>query len=152
MHINPDDLLWYWGVCGVVLVLAETLLPGFVSSILGLSALTVAGLLAIGWLTDFESSLLCWFILSIIYIFSIRIIFAPKPSMEKNFDSLDEDKIALGETVSVTEEVSFEHSKGRIYFRGTWWNARSLSNRIFRPGETVRLVGKEGTVWIVEET
>lgn len=54
----------------------------------------------------------------------------------------------LGEGI-VSEEIK-PYRQGRVKFRGTWWNARCLTNTTVKPGTVVEIVKKENiTLFVV---
>ncbi len=65
---------WFWWILGSVLVLAEFLLPGLVVVFVGLGALTVAALNYFGFVTTIIPQFLTWFVSSIIYCFTLRLL------------------------------------------------------------------------------
>ena len=54
-----------WAVVGIVLILAEFLVPGLVVVFLGMSALLVAIGIYLGWLVGWMNIMVFWFISSI---------------------------------------------------------------------------------------
>jgi membrane protein implicated in regulation of membrane protease activity len=54
----------------------------------------------------------------------------------------------IGEGI-VSEEIP-PYRQGRVKFRGTWWNARCITNTTVRPGTIVHIVKKENiTLFVV---
>lgn len=136
-----------WALLGLFLVTFELIVPGLVSFFLGVAAFTIAGLLSFGYIAGAASALTLWFILSIVYILVFQLVFKRFfPSVE-TYDEYEEDQLALGTIVVVVDTVSPEHDRGRIYFRGTTWNARSKVE--IKAGENAILCGREGLFWSV---
>jgi inner membrane protein len=70
-------------------------------------------------------------------------------SSEQGYEPKDEDLDAFGTIVEVVESIDPDHSKGRIQFRGSTWNATSVSERI-EAGERARVVYRDNLVWVVD--
>mgnify|MGYP000512614670 CR=1 FL=1 len=64
----------YWTIFGIVCIALEFLLPGFVLSFLGLGAFTVSLLVHFGYISDIPMQFSAFFISSIIYLFTLRIL------------------------------------------------------------------------------
>ena len=61
---------------------------------------------------------------------------------------MDEDLDAIGSEIEVTRTIGTDHNDGRIFFRGTTWNARSTKGEI--PKESTAILhSREGNTWIV---
>lgn len=144
-----DTPLKIWLLVGVLLVFSELIVPGLVTVFLGLAALTVAGLLHLHYIESLAAQLSSWFIISTVYIFSLRILvmrFYPTDTEKQN---IDEDKMMIGRQVDVIETIS-AGSPGRVRFgESTWTAVFSGEGEIF-PGEKVLIVSRDNISWVVQ--
>ena len=138
-----------WAVVGIVLILAEFLVPGLVVVFLGMSALLVAIGIYLGWLVGWMNIMVFWFISSIFLIMTLRGLFARFAPGNIERPNVDEDLEAIGSIVEVVADVSEENENGRIYHRGTYWSAKAIGAKI-RKGEKARLLSRQVGCWLVE--
>lgn len=136
-----------WALFGLILITLELFVPGMICLFLGLSAFLVSGLLEFGWVQGATSALTSWFIGTIIVVLVFQKFFKKFFPSNETYDEYEEDQVAIGTVVSVIEDISPQHDKGRIFFRGTTWNARSKLE--ISAGSDVVLVEREGLVWNV---
>ncbi len=139
---------WIWLIGGVLLIVIELFLPHFVVIFFGVAAILVAILQWIGLLHDFTTSLAVWFILSVVFLITLRRLLKRFLPSESSYGITDEDTDAAGETVEVLSPVGTE-TQGRIRFRGTSWPA-ICKERALEPGEKAKLLYRDNLVWIVE--
>ncbi len=139
-----------WLVGGIVLMLLELFLPGGVAFFLGLGATSVALLLFLGLIDSPRQAFTAWFIGSLALLFGLRgaVQWFRLSTVEKS--STNEDMDAYNRIVEVAETIPKE-GEGRIYFRGTTWQARNYHGDQDLPRESrVRLIFRENLVWVVE--
>lgn len=140
-------------VGGIALVASEAVAPALVSVFLGVAALITAGLRWVGVLESLPLSLLVFAFTSLALAIPGRLLLnrlvPGRSDVRRDRTDVDDDKDAMGEVVTVVEDVSDEHDTGRIRFQGTTWQARSVHGVIAR-GEQAQLVYREGSLWIVE--
>ena len=117
------ELLWF--LVGLVLLLSELALPGFVIVFFGVGAWVTAVLVGFGLLPGFNGQLLVFLITSILALalfrnkgrkyFEGRVsrIWNPAASMED----------LHGERAIVTSPISPNTDGGKVEFHGTLWNA-----------------------------
>lgn len=146
-----DKYQIFWLICGLLLLLAEVLVPGFILFFFGVAALIV--LLFITLLPPFAGmfwlQLLLWIILSVVLVFFFRKKFSGT-FQGRMFRSELEDFV--GHEAEVLDEISPENP-GRIKYRGTTWRAVS-EKEIIPQGGTVLLVRKsddESMTFIVKK-
>lgn len=53
-------------------------------------------------------------------------------------------------TEGVVVDVVHEHKEWRIQVYGVFWFARAATNLSFKPGDTVRVVGRQGIKLIID--
>lgn len=140
-------------VAGVALIASEAVAPALVSVFLGAAAVITAGLRWIGVVESVPVSLLVFAFTSLALAIPGRLLIhrlvPGRSDVRRDRTDVDNDKDAMGEVVSVVEDVSDEHDTGRIRFQGTTWQARSVHGVIAR-GQQAQLVYREGSLWIVE--
>lgn len=149
MDLSSQNIALYWAVFGILLIIAEAFIPGLVSVFLGMAALVVALGIWVGVLEGAVTILTSWFVVSLILLVTIRNIFARWLPADTEVGEIDEDREALGKTVRVLKKITPDNSEGRIEYRGTSWLAKSR-HKVFYPGQNVKLVAREGSVWIVD--
>ncbi len=147
--MNPDTITWIWVWAGVLLMVAEFIVPGLVVVFLGAAAMLVGLGRWLNLLEGVVSSFIAWFILSLGLIIALRQLLARLVPAESSYQSPDEDLNALGSLVDVLEPVEDQHSEGRIRYQGTSWPAISQKGSIPRGGKA-RLLFRENLVWVVE--
>lgn len=120
MFFSP---VFLWFIAGVVFVLAEFVIPGFVICFFGVSALIVAGLI---WLVPSLSitlQLLLFAALGVVLLLLCRLLM-PRAFRGKKDDvelDIDGDDVA-GATCVCTEAIT-PLAAGKVEFRGASWNA-----------------------------
>jgi membrane protein implicated in regulation of membrane protease activity len=140
-------------VAGLVLIASEAVAPALVSVFLGVAAIITAGLRWLGIVEGLPVSLLLFAFTSLALAIPGRLLInrlvPGRSDVRRDRTDVDNDKDAMGEIVTVVEDVSDEHDTGRIRFQGTTWQARSVQGVIAR-GQQAQLVYREGSLWIVE--
>lgn len=120
MFFSP---VFLWFIAGVIFVLAEFVIPGFVICFFGVSALIVAGLI---WLVPSLSitlQLLLFAALGVVLLLLCRLLM-PRAFRGKKDDvelDIDGDDVA-GATCVCTEAIT-PLAAGKVEFRGANWNA-----------------------------
>jgi membrane protein implicated in regulation of membrane protease activity len=136
-----------WLVGGLVLSLLELIIPGGIIVFVGVAGMIVALLVKFGFVTSLVSSLIIWFMLSIVFMFVLRSFFMKYFEGETFVEDLSEDDAAEGAVVEVCEEI-FPYKEGRIKFRGSTWKARSEQE--IKKGDKGIITGRDQSVWIVK--
>ncbi len=139
----------FWLGFGIVLVLAEAILPGLVSIFVGMGALTVAALMYYHYLDSVASQFLAWFISSIVYIFSLRMLAMKYYPTDTVVQKTDDDIAVIGRLVEVIETIP-SGGTGRIAHGDSTWNAISRDSQSIQSGEEVRVIGRDNITWLVE--
>lgn len=142
-----DKLVWIWTAAGVLMILAELFIPGFIIFFFGVSALLVA---LLSWMIPipFSVQLLLFAIFGVLLLLICRKYF-PKifrgVSKEDRSD-IDGDDVA-GSAAVVVEEI-VPPLAGKIDFRGSLWEGES-SRRIPK-GSVVRILRRKNLTLVVE--
>jgi membrane protein implicated in regulation of membrane protease activity len=89
----------FWLIFGIILILIELFIPGLIVIFFGVSAILMAGLIYLGFITNIFYQFFLWSILSIILVLTLRkITIKFYPSLEKyqfSKDSLERKKASL---------------------------------------------------------
>lgn len=132
------------------MMLAEIVLPGGITFLLGLSACFVAGLLYLDLINGTIQAFTTWFLGSTIMLFALRSTvtqFLPA-SVEKG--NTDEDLDAYDKIIDVVETIPTD-GEGRVSFQGSSWRARHHNSSIpCMKGTKVRILFRENLVWVVQ--
>jgi membrane protein implicated in regulation of membrane protease activity len=148
MDLDPALLTWTFALGGVLLMLLETVVPGGVAGFLGVGGLAVAGLRAMGLLVDPLPALITWAFLSAGLTIALRPLLLRFVRGNTSLALTDEDAEAMGQTVTVVEEVG-EEDAGRIRHRGAAWDARTVEGTL-PEGAEAQLLYRDNLTWIVE--
>jgi membrane protein implicated in regulation of membrane protease activity len=146
--LDPVLVTWAFVIGGLLMMVLETVLPGGVAGFLGLGGLVVAGLRALGLLLNPWTALTTWIFLSVGLTIALRPLAMRFVEGDISLALTDEDAEAMGTEVPVVETVG-EESPGRIRFRGSGWDARSVKGTL-PEGATARLLYRDNLTWIVE--
>lgn len=148
MDLDPILLTWLFVFGGLGLMVLETFIPGGVAGFLGLGGLVVAGLRALGLLMDPLTALITWVFLSTGLTIALRPLAMRFVQGDISLGLTNEDAEAMGQTVTVIEEVG-EEDAGRIRFRGATWEARSVEGHLPK-GAEAKLLYRDNLTWVVE--
>ncbi|GLS83451.1 NfeD family protein [Paraferrimonas haliotis] len=146
MWSNPAVV---WVVVGILMMLAELIIPGGVIFFLGLSALLVGGLIGLGLISSWVIAVTVWFILSIVLTLSLRQLVQKHFGGDISHQNTDEEFSLHGQTADVIEPIGPGQSQGRVRFQGTTWTAVS-DGREIAVGEEVVVVCRENIGLLVE--
>ncbi|MBB1269024.1 NfeD family protein [Shewanella sp. SR44-3] len=138
-----------WACLGVVLMLAEIIVPGGIVVLLGAASLLVAGALAIGVVEGIVQSLTLWFILSIVLLLSFRHITQQLIGGDSHQDNTDEELDLYNKIALVKEVIGPGEKSGRVTFQGADWTALGDGSEI-KAGTQVRIICRENIALIVE--
>lgn len=148
--MQNQDLATLWFIGGVVLMVAELLLPGGIIFFLGLGATFVALLLYAGVLEGWLQAFTAWFIGSLVLLFGLRGLVQRIIPAQVNRGKTDEDLDAYGQNAEVCERIPI-NGTGRIAFRGSTWTAKShASDQALEAGTPVRIAYRDNLIWVVE--
>ena len=130
----------YWFLLGVVLMLSEMAIPGFVIFFFGVGAWITALCLWIGVGGSFNTQLIIFLGSSVLSLIAFRKqgtkYFHGKVSGELD-DVAKLDSVA-GERALVVEDIMPSGTSGKVEFHGTWWTARSETE--IKKGTPVEIV------------
>jgi membrane protein implicated in regulation of membrane protease activity len=138
-----------WGCIGLVLMLAELVIPGGIVILLGGACLVVASALGIGLVEGIVQSLTLWFIASIVLLLGFRQVTQKLVGGDSHVDNTDEELDIYNKIALVKETIGPAQHAGRIEFQGTEWSALGDGSEI-AAGTQVRIICRENIGLIVE--
>ena len=142
--------IFLWCFIGLVMMVIEFIVPGFVIFFFGLGALIVALLCFLIPALTLNTQLIFFIIISLAMLLLLRKWFKSvfsgfrnrKDIMPKNIDSY------IGETAVVVENIASK-SPGKIEFHGTKWNA--ISDIALKSGERVVIIKQANLTFEVKK-
>ena len=145
-----DSFLTIWLAFGLVLVIAEFILPGLVAVFIGMGAMTVALLLHLQVIESLPSQFITFFISSMTYIFTLRFLVVRFYPSDREVQNINEVSYELGRIVTVSTQIS-PNSEGRVSIGESTWQARGKDGQLFEEGTEVRIAGRDNITWLVEK-
>lgn len=131
------SLVSIWLIVGLVLTVAELIVPGFVIICFGLAALVVGGLLACFPGLPMSWQIIIFSVLSVLSLWLFRKLF--NKGGEISGENVDLEGF-VGSLAEVTDAIALE-VPGRVSFRGSSWLAESTDT--LKSGDSVRIIGRE---------
>jgi inner membrane protein len=148
--MDTSEIAQYWLIAGIMLCLAEIVVPGGIVFFIGLGAIFVSGFLFLGLVDGWFSALTVWFVSSLAFIFGLRGMLQKLVPAKSEKAGTDEDVDAYNQIVAVRDRIPAK-GEGRVFFRGTTWSARNVhGDRDLEAGTQVRIVFRDNLVWMVE--
>ncbi len=144
-----SNLIFIWMVVGIILMLAEIILPGGIVIFLGTACLIVAGALAVGLVEGLVQSMTLWFIASILLLLGFRHWTQKLIGGDSHVDNTDEAMDIYHQQALVKETIGPGQSLGRVEFQGTEWPALGDGSRI-EVGTMVMVICRENIALVVE--
>ncbi|MCL2917775.1 NfeD family protein [Shewanella litorisediminis] len=138
-----------WAGIGVVLMLAEVIVPGGIVILLGASCLLVSGALALGLVDGFVQSMTLWFIASMVLLLGFRHITQRVVGGDSHVDNTDEALDIYNQTALVKADIGPGEKAGRVEFQGADWPALG-DGSLIPSGTQVRVICRENISLIVE--
>ena len=118
---------WIWLVLGIVLMVAELLLPtGFFCFFFGLSGIAIGLLTYIGLLSSFIAQGLAFIAISLLCIALLRKPLVTKFHFQNRAHTVDS---LVGETAKAMEAIA-PQAIGKVEMRGTSWSAFNIGSEI----------------------
>lgn len=134
-------------IVGVLLMIAEAVLPGGIAFSVGLSTVAIGVAYQFGIVSAPFNVFITWSLLSLLFSSIGMVVISKFFSGESVQQFVDEDDGIYGKTAEVIEDIS--RDKGRVHFRGTAWQAISLGKK-YRKGERVTVVSRDNLTLIVD--
>lgn len=149
---NLKELLtpeFVWSVVGIVMLMAEFMMPGFVIFFFGIGAFFVALLCFFISSLSINAQLIIFLISSIVFLIVLRKWF--KTAFRGFFGSKDKmptnKNYNVGETAIVTEKIT-PYKKGKIEFHGSMWLAES--NKEIEKGTPIIIIEQNNLTFKVK--
>ncbi|GIU17311.1 NfeD family protein [Shewanella colwelliana] len=138
-----------WAGIGIVLMLAEIILPGGIVVLLGAACLVVASALAVGLVEGVVQALTLWFIASMVLLLAFRQLTQKLVGGDSHVDNTDEDFDLYNKTALVKTVIGPAQQQGRVEFQGTEWPALGDGSEI-PVGSQVRVICRDNIALVVE--
>lgn len=147
MTENP---LLIWLATGLLLMLAELVIPGGIVVFLGAACLVVAGAWQMALIDSWPQAMTLWFISSLVLLLVFRNITQKLVGGETTVANTDEDMDIYGKEATVVETIGPGEKTGRIEFQNTTWMALA-DGSVIEPGEKVKIICHENISLVVEK-
>lgn len=144
-----SDPIFVWLGVGLVLILAEIIVPGGIVILLGAACLVVAGALGIGLVEGIVQSLTLWFISAIVLLLSFRHVTQRLVGGDSHVDNTDEAMDLYNQPALVKQTIGPGQIQGRVEFQGSEWPALGDGSTILA-GAQVRVICRENIALVVE--
>lgn len=139
-----------WFAIGLLLLVAELLIPGLIIVFFGVGA-WITALAYLIFEIDLNSQLLIFIGSSVLSLVLLRRFLVKDNNPSAPFLNQNElNQEFIGHTCVVSETILPGPQGGRVQFRGTHWKA--LSDYTLVAGDTARILSKESIVLLVEPT
>ena len=150
MDFLINELVWLGA--GVLLLLAELIIPGGIIVFLGLGCFVVAGALFFGLVDNWFDVVTLFFVASFVLLLMLRMVFmrffGGDESRANTFE-LAED---VDQIVRVTETIGPGETVGQVELRGSFWRAQG-DGREIAEGTFARVMSRENiTLMVVPAT
>ena len=146
-----DNLaLQVWLGFGILCILAELIVPGLVLIFIGLGALTVSLAMQQLWITDLSAQLILFFISSLIYLFTLRILVVRILPSDVVKEDINEDHSSIGEIAIVVDDFD-NNGEGRVTYSDSSWPARCVQTKKLMKNDKVKITGRDNITWLVEK-
>jgi membrane protein implicated in regulation of membrane protease activity len=138
-----------WVCLGIILMLAEIIIPGGIVILLGSACLIVAVALATGIVEGIAQSLTLWFITSMVLLLSFRHVTQQMVGGDSHIGNTDEELDLYNQIAVVKEAIGPGQQTGRINCLGSDWTALGDGTEI-KAGSKVRIICRENIALVVE--
>ncbi|WP_372870831.1 NfeD family protein [Shewanella sp.] len=138
-----------WACVGVVLMLAEVIVPGGIVILLGASCLIVAGSLGIGLIEGVAQAFTLWFISSMVLLLAFRQVTQRLVGGDSHVDNTDEELELYNQQALVKADIGPGEKPGRVEFQGADWPALG-DGSLIPSGSRVRVICRDNISLVVE--
>jgi membrane protein implicated in regulation of membrane protease activity len=139
-----------WGSAGLVLMLAEIIIPGGIIIFLGISAFLVAACLQFGLIDSWVHAFTLWFISSLVLLLLFRNLTQKMVGGDSNVANTDEEFDLFGKEVTVTDVIGPGNQMGRVQYQGTTWSALG-DGSVIEAGTRAKIICRENISLVVEK-
>lgn len=144
-----SNLIVIWSIIGIILMLAELVIPGGIVVLLGVACLVVAAALGIGLVEGVVQSLTLWFICAIVLLLAFRQVTQKLVGGDSHVDNTDEQLDIYNKIAHVKQAIGPGQTTGRVEFQGSEWPALG-DGSIIAAGTEVRIICRENIALVVE--
>lgn len=137
-----------WLVAGVLLMLAEIVIPGGVVFFLGLASVLVALTIWLGIVSTWTGALMTFMLASMALIIALRGLLSRMAGGDSTKGNTIEILDDIDEIVEVRTTIGPGDNEGLVSFRGTDWKAVG-DGREIAAGERARIVSRENITLVV---
>lgn len=148
--VSPEFL---WVFLGILLIMAEFVLPGLIVIFFGLGALITGLLIWAGMPGEGAWPFIVFPVVSVSALLLLRGFFKPwfaGHSLSAQSTGADEDFIGHRARV-VSGFNDAQGVTGRVAYRGANWDAQAARDQAFKVGDQVRIVGREGSILTIDK-
>jgi membrane protein implicated in regulation of membrane protease activity len=139
-----------WALAGLILMVAELVIPGGIVIFLGGACLIVAGAWQLAFIDNWVSAMTIWFVSSIILLLAFRNVVQKMVGGDISVGNTEEGAEIYGKEVRVIETIGPGEKVGRVEFQDSSWMAIA-DGSIIEAGDTVTIVCQENISLVVEK-
>lgn len=139
-----------WAISGLVLMLAELIIPGGIVIFLGAASLLVAAAWQLAFIDNWTHALTLWFISSITLLLAFRNVTQKLVGGDTSIADTEKDADIYGKEATVTDTIGPGEKTGRVSFQDTTWEALA-DGSVIEAGQTVTIVCRDNIALIVEK-
>ena len=147
--MSLSDPAAIWLISGLILMVAELVVPGGILLFVGLSAVITSAAWFFGVVSGRPNAFVMFFILTMVLILAFRGVTQKLVGGDSTVANTDEDLDIYGKTAIVLEKIGPGEKIGRIEFQGSQWPALSDGSEI-SSGSEVTIVCHENISLLVE--
>lgn len=145
--INSISPITLWLIVGIIFIVVELFLPGFIIGFFGLGAIVTCLTTVTGLTKGFTLQMIVFISISIISLILFHKVFKRKNCTDEKVTT--DFNIQIGKIVTVIEFIDPDEGCGKVRYQGAIWNASSKDK--IAPGESARVIGCDNLTLIVEE-
>lgn len=146
MEAISDSQLWL--IVGFLMLVIEMFNLSFFAFFIGMGALLTALLTYLGVLPTITYQIVTFSVSSVLFLIFLRKLLKKRFSQAKNGVDYTE---FVGDKVTVLQAIP-ENGRGRIFYRGTEWEAVSIDGKSIEKDTLVTILKMDGIIAIVKRT
>lgn len=133
-----------WILTGIVLIVAEFLVPGVVIVFFGVAAIVVGLLLGCGIALPISAQLIIFGVLGLVLLFALRARFTALFHGASTAEANGVEIFSPGETAEAIS--AFQDGRGKVTLRGAQWQAELEDAQEAAAGQRLYVVGHRGLI------
>ena len=133
-----------WILTGIVLIVAEFLVPGVVIVFFGVAAIVVGLLLGCGIALPISAQLIIFGVLGLVLLFALRARFTALFHGASTAEANGVEIFSPGETAEAIS--AFQDGRGKVLLRGAQWQAELEDAQEATVGQRLYVVGHRGLI------